>query len=229
MRLLEEQLAVGDILDHGHGETELGQQAPEQALVGLAQASAGGIREIADEVDRLDALGVGAGGEIFQEWPQRVLVQAAGVVVGQRHRARAEFGDHVEEGEVARPVHEHDVARVAQRLHGDVERLLRAVGDEEAAVVGVGVEFRLPEAQARGQLPAQARAALGGAVLEVVGQAGPGRYRRRRRERTLHRQRGVVGETGGQREQVLVLHRQADELGDGGKLGALAGGREAEG
>ena len=123
-----------------------------------------------------------------------------------------------EVNKIRRVLHQHDVARVAQRLGGHVEKLLRAVGDDRAlGLVGrrlaTGIAVELPDAL--GRQFAECGVTRRRAVLQR-------RFAKRRVSEQLvkqptasrHRQRWVVSETGRERNQLGPLQFDAHQPRD---------------
>jgi len=127
--------------------------------------------------------------------------------------------------EVAGVFHQHQVAGVAQRLGEHIEELLRAVGDDHP-LRGIGGArgglFVLPAQMLAGELP-QGRVARRGAVLQG-GLAGLGRAEdfAHQPAHFLPRQGFVVGEPGGQGNQLRPAQRHGQQPGDGRVFGAAA-------
>src|SRR5690606_16618808 len=153
----EAEQPVRVVLHDGHAVRGADLEDLGAALDG--QRDAGGVVEVRDRVQELrcDPLG--------RERPQR-LAQQVGHEAVLIHRdvddAGLVGGEAAERADVGRPLGQHDVAGVAIDARDEVERHLRAHGDDD--VVGVGADAL--ERHHLADLLAQRGHALGGAVLQ---------------------------------------------------------------
>ena len=118
--------------------------------------AAGGVLEIGDDIDHLNALS-------RREDLLQLIHNHAAVVGGHFDKARLAGLERVDRTEVGRALQQDNVARVQEDAGGEVQTLLRTGGDQN--VVGVGMDVVLGE-HALGNLLAQTGKALGGGILQ---------------------------------------------------------------
>ena len=211
---VERHLPVGGVLERGHDQPVRRERAREAAFLLRVERTAGGVREKADHVHGLHAPRGAVAPHPRQQRVERRQVEPPVDADRQRTRLDPQPAQHLEKHEIARAIHEHDVARVAQRLHGEIERLLRTVGDEHARRIHPVRGPTLLVRQALREQAPQAGPPLVGAVLQRLRRAAHLRERGDRTPERLDGQRGVVGEARREREQLRILQRRRHEAGD---------------
>ena len=246
------QLAIGRVFQQvdrmAGGAFVAAQQLERGGLLGPAGRDGAGVLVVADEVEELQLLDLAGLLQPLQLRLQRIEVEAVRIKLHAAAIDGAALGD-AEKDEVGRVFHEHDVALVAERFAGEIKELLRTVrqdhpfrrvggdiqrgGGNRAAVSGRvaarlgppghGGLVLLQEAEA-GEF-AQDRIALGGAVLqgglaalriaEDVGEE---------RKRLGVRQRFLVGEPGGEGDELRTRQGEDHQPRDRRRIGTATQG-----
>ena len=217
---------------------EFFQQLQNPALFPEAGGGAGRILKVADEIKRLEPAEFAG---FFQTLQNGFQVREVKAVAFEPDAARADAAtlENAQKHKIRGVFDEDDVAFVTKRLQGHVQQLLRTAGDQHAfpgvnfgrdgvpPSLTFGTPTRRPSQiqflQVAGGEPAQVGFAGRDAVLER-GLAGFGRAQDPVEQFAgkVHRQGGVVGETGGERNQSGPRQRGLHEPGDGRRPRAAA-------
>ena len=123
-----------------------------------------------------------------------------------------------EVNEICRILHQHDVARVAQRLRGQIEKLLRAMGNNRTTGLvrrrlTAEVPVELPDATGC-KLPERGVASCRAVLKRRLAKRGVTQHFVKQSPAPRHRQRRVVGETGRQRDQSWPLELDSHQPRD---------------
>ena len=211
--VVEVEVAVGDVLEHD--EAVVARELDERLAPLGRHAHAGRVLVVGDRVEQLRPK---AGHELPLE-----LVDLQPVVV-ERHDLdlRREAPERHQRAEVGRAFDHDGVARVEERLAGELERLDRAARDHQLVVGGAAALRRVDPSRERVERtgkPARRRV-LERARLFRLGELGE------QLRRALARERPRVGESAGEGDQSGHFE-QREDLGDPlAHAAAGAGGEE---
>ena len=217
----EPQFAVGGVLHQVNRMTRRALVAAQQlqcALLHLAAGRATGrVLVIRNEVQHFHAFQVAGAPERLENLLEMPKVDAVAVHPHAPPVDAPALHD-AEVNEISRILHQHNVARVAKRLGGHVQELLRAVGDDRAPGLvarrlATGVAVELPDAP--GRQFAQRVIARSRAVLECrLAKRSVAEQLVEQASASGHRQRRVVGKPGRERDQLGPLELEAHQPRD---------------
>ncbi len=143
MRRLVIQFAVGRVLDHRHHDALGGQRLGNGIFLSIIETARGRIGEITDKINRLQPRQLAPCPHARQQRAQPRTIDAPGLVQRQRTRLHAQPRKHLQKDEVTRTIHQHDVARITQHLHRQIQRLLRSVGYKKTTLDRIRIRFQL--------------------------------------------------------------------------------------
>ena len=166
------ELPIRRILDHRHHAILGAQGLGQPPLLHRVQRASAGIGKPAHKIHRLHPFAFPLRPQTGQQHPQSSEIQTATRIHRQRFRLHPQAAQKLQKHKVTRPVHQHDIPRLTEGLHRQIQGLLRPISHKNTVrptphLLGVGPQ-RIPAIlgqHSRSQDGAQPRPARVGTIL----------------------------------------------------------------